>query len=201
VLTLKRFTIVATLLGLLTASGAAVAWGPSWHERGHSRYSRSDGNPGPAHPLSQALPNRELTPGATNPAVTQATIHSTICVRGYTRSIRPPEKYTARLKRRQIREYGYLDRKAWHYEEDHLIGLEIGGSPTSPQNLWPEPRNVQGGWGSDTKDQLENRLNHLVCRGKMPLEEAQRMIASNWVAAYKRLISPTPLAYDPQDRY
>ena len=60
---------------------------------------------------------------------------------------------------------------------------------------------MQGGWGSDTKDQLENRLNHLVCRGKMPLEEAQRMIASNWVAAYKRLISPTPLAYDPQDRY
>ena len=25
------------------------------------------------------------------------------------------------------------------YEEDHLIPLELGGSPTSPLNLWPEP--------------------------------------------------------------
>ena len=31
-----------------------------------------------------------LTPGVLNPAVTQATIRTTICTRGWTRTIRPP---------------------------------------------------------------------------------------------------------------
>ena len=35
-----------------------------------------------------------LTPGVLNPAVTQATIRSTICGRGWTRTIRPPVSYT-----------------------------------------------------------------------------------------------------------
>jgi hypothetical protein len=43
-----------------------------------------------AHVLATGLPSRTLTPGATNPAVTQATIHQTICVRGWTASMRPP---------------------------------------------------------------------------------------------------------------
>ena len=25
------------------------------------------------------------------------------------------------------------------YQEDHLISLELGGNPTDPRNLWPEP--------------------------------------------------------------
>jgi hypothetical protein len=41
-------------------------------------------------------------PGALNPAVTQATIHSTICVPSWTATIRPPATYTNRLKRRQL---------------------------------------------------------------------------------------------------
>ncbi len=50
-------------------------------------------------------------PGAINPAVTQANIQATICVRGWTRTVRPPEHFTYRLKRRQIRECGYRDRQ------------------------------------------------------------------------------------------
>jgi hypothetical protein len=177
--------------------------GDYWHQsrRDHWHERRWYGHGGPVHRRDQALPNARLTPGAVNPAVTQADIHSTICARGYTRSIRPPERYTERLKRRQIREYGYRDRKLWHYEEDHLISLELGGSPTSPRNLWPEPHKVAGGWGSYTKDRLENRLNHMVCRGEISLARAQRMIATNWVGAYKRLIAAHPLAHDPADRY
>src|SRR5690348_7270852 len=57
--------------------------------------------------MDQALPNHQLTPGAYNPAVTQGDIRETICVRGYTKTIRPPEKYTERLKRMGIRKYGY----------------------------------------------------------------------------------------------
>ena len=208
----ERFGLA--IVALAAVAGPALAsghyWGArEWHhhydrwhqERWHNRRWNRSGESGPVHPFSQALPNPRLTPGALNPAVTQATIHSTICVRGYTRTIRPPERYTERLKRRQIRLYGYRDRKLWHYELDHLCPLEVGGNPTSPKNLWPEPHNVAGGWGSHTKDQLENRLNHMVCRGEISLVRAQRMITTNWVAAYKRLISPTPLKHDPADRY
>ena len=70
-----------------------------------------------AGPRNPALPDRALTPGATNPAVTPATIHETIYVAGYTARIRPAEAYTERLKFRQLDE-GYNvngDTHASHY--------------------------------------------------------------------------------------
>jgi hypothetical protein len=39
------------------------------------------------------------------------------------RPVRPPESYTGKLKRQQIAEYGYRDKKLGDYEEDHLIPL------------------------------------------------------------------------------
>lgn len=138
------------------------------------------------------LPNPSLTPGALNNAVTPNDLYSTVCRRGWTRTIRPPEDYTERLKREQIRQYGYVDRRLGAYEEDHLVSLELGGSPTSPENLWPEPHQAEGGWGSYAKDRLENRLNHLVCDHQISLSAAQTMIATNWIAAYQRYIGPTP---------
>jgi hypothetical protein len=87
-----------------------------------------------------ALPDPARTPGALNPAVTQDTIGSTICVRGWTRTVRPPREYTSALKRQQIHVWGYEDRRMGDYEEDHLVPLDLGGSPTDPRNLWPEPR-------------------------------------------------------------
>src|ERR1700751_1081179 len=44
------------------------------------------------------LPDPPCTPGATNPTVTQATIHQTICTSGWTATVRPPESYTEQLK-------------------------------------------------------------------------------------------------------
>jgi hypothetical protein len=137
-----------------------------------------------AHPA--ALPDPNRTPGAVNPAVTQENIDSTICVRGWTRTVRPPEEYTENLKRRQMREYGYTDHHLSDFEEDHLIPLEIGGSPDDPRNLWPEPHVAPGGRGSRRKDYLENLLRELVCAGRVSLAEAQQAIASDWIAAYRR---------------
>ena len=148
--------------------------------------------------LNQAQPDPRITPGALNPAVRQDNIHETICIRGYSRSIRPSENYTERLKRLGIRRYGYGDRQLRDYEEDHLVSLELGGSPTDPRNLWPEPHHVIGGWGSYAKDRLENRLHGLVCRGRVPLAQAQRAIASDWIAAYRRYVGPNPF---PARRY
>lgn len=132
------------------------------------------------------LPNRALTPGTTNPTVSQATIRSTICLTGYTRTIRPSSTYTTALKRRQLAA-GYTfrgDRSTSDYEEDHLISLELGGSPTSVRNLWPEPYGAAE--GARVKDGIENRLHDLVCSGRLTLQAAQRAIATNWWTALQR---------------
>ena len=139
-----------------------------------------------------ALPDPRRTPGAVNPAVTQANIDSTICVRGWTRTVRPPERYTESLKRQQMREYGYTDHHLSDFEEDHLIPLELAGAPADIRNLWPEPHVAPGGWGSRRKDYLENLLHRLVCEGRVPLAEAQRAIARNWIAAYRKYAAEAP---------
>ena len=83
------------------------------------------------------LPDPVRTPGEINPDVTQANLQSTVCVRGWTKSVRPPAYYTNRLKKLQIWQYGYADTNPRDYEEDHLIPLSVGGSTTDPRNLWP----------------------------------------------------------------
>jgi hypothetical protein len=137
------------------------------------------------------LPNPTRTPGATNPSVTQATIHHTICVSGWTSTIRPPSSYTTSLKERQLATgYAYRqDTSTGDYEEDHLISLELGGSATSQLNLWPEPYNAID--GARTKDRIENKLHQLVCSGAVSLSTAQHAIASNWWSAYEHYITTT----------
>ena len=108
------------------------------------------------------------TPGVLNPDVTQANIRSTICRHGWTETIRPPTSYTNDLKHKQMRQYGESGSLS-DYQEDHLISLELGGSPTDPRNLWPEPYPR----ASDV-DKLENELNARVCSGTLTLAEAQR---------------------------
>ncbi len=112
--------------------------------------------------------NPTLTPGALNPDVTQATIGSTICVRGWTKTVRPPSSYTHALELRQLPQYG-LSGPTSNFQEDHFISLELGGAPTDPRNLWPEPQPRAG-----EVDKIENELNALVCSGKITLAEGQR---------------------------
>ncbi len=139
-------------------------------------------------------PDPSLTPGALNPAVTPGTLASTICAKGWTAKIRPPSSYTTALKRQQIAQYGYTDNALAHYEEDHLVSLELGGAPRDPANLWPEPYTAKLSDGTPVgarvKDQLENRLNHLVCSGKMPLATAQHLIATHWIDAWRAYVAP-----------
>jgi hypothetical protein len=131
------------------------------------------------------LPNPARVPGADNPDVTQANIASTICTSDWTSTVRPPSTYTTSLKEQQLATgYAYHgDTNPGDYEEDHLIPLELGGSPTSPLNLWPEP--YKAARGAATKDQIENKLNALVCDREVTLTVAQRAIAANWFVAYQ----------------
>ena len=134
------------------------------------------------------LPNVKATPGAVNPAVTQANIYSTICVSGYTKTIRPPVSYTNRLKYSQLDSgYNYRgDTSAHDYEEDHLVPLEVGGSPTSVKNLWPQPWLVA--WNAGKKDRLENKMHSLVCSGSISLAAAQKIFMTNWIAGYQKYV-------------
>jgi hypothetical protein len=139
------------LLALAALVAAVVVLWPHHHE---------------APPPYYADPAR--TPGVLNPEVTQATIRSTICVHGWTRTVRPSSTYTGDLKLRQMAEYGVRGSPSG-YQEDHLISLELGGDPVDPRNLWPQPRP----W-ADRVDRVENELNDAVCSGRLTLAEAQQ---------------------------
>jgi len=133
-----------------------------------------------------ARPDPRCTPGALNPAVTQATIGSTICRSGWTATVRPPESVTEPEKFASMRAYGIFG-SASGYEYDHYVPLELGGAANDPRNLWPEPDYpARAGFYLNPKDRLETALKHLVCREALSLGQAQRLIATNWVAAYRR---------------
>jgi len=144
-------TPVDLLIALALVAAAVVLFAHGHHRKGDA-----------------ILADPMRTPGVLNPNVTQANIRSTICRDGWTATIRPPVSYTNALKRRQMRQYGETGSMS-DYQEDHLISLELGGNPTDPRNLWPEPYPR----ASDV-DQIENELNAEVCSGRLTLAEAQQ---------------------------
>ena len=111
-----------------------------------------------------------------------------MCSRGWSASVRPPLSVTEPIKRERMVAYGDTDSLA-STELDHLIPLELGGAST-PRNLWPEPR--EGPVGAAVKDQLENRLNELVCSGRLGLHDAQQAIAADWISAYRQYVGLMP---------
>jgi len=127
---------------------------------------------------NDGLPDLSCTPGVANSSVTQQNIQNTICKSGYAESVRPKTSYTDPLKVQLLSVYEFNDSPS-NYELDHLISLELGGSPTSIYNLWPEPH--YGTYNSFDKDKFENYLNKQVCNGGIALAEAQKEIATNWV--------------------
>lgn len=135
-------------------------------------------NPNAVCHIKGVLPDPVCTPGVINPNVTQADIKTTICKTGWTATIRPPQSYTGPLKIQSIKNYGYSDTNTKHYEEDHFIPLELGGSPTDVKNLWAEPSP-----SPNPKDNVENILRSRVCNGVISLHDAQQKIITDWTRA------------------
>jgi hypothetical protein len=136
-----------------------------------------------------SLPDARCTPGALNPAVTQATIDVTICRRGWTSTVRPPQAITGPEKRASMKAYGHRQPVSG-YEYDHHVSLELGGAVNDPRNLWPEPDYPQrSGFYLNPKDKLEGALKRLVCQRKLRLGQAQHLIASDWPSAYRRYVN------------
>lgn len=143
--------------------------------------------PSACHMINGGLPDPKCTPGAINSAVTQNNIKNTICVPGYTRTVRPTVSYTTPLKIKLMNSYGFTDSRS-NYELDHLISLEIGGNPTDVRNLWPEPG--YGQYNFHIKDRFENYLHNQVCNGAMNLSDAQKEIATDWISNWKNAGQP-----------
>jgi len=122
-------------------------------------------------------PDPRLTPGAV-----LTTDVTTICQRGYSKTVRHT---SGKLKARIYREYG-LDKSSGHFEVDHLISLELGGADVA-DNLWPQSYDTEP-WNARTKDRLEDRLHALVCAGRLPVEQAQHEISTDWIAAYQKYV-------------
>jgi hypothetical protein len=137
-------------------------------------------------------PDPHLMPGVADPAVTQANIDTTICVSGYTARVR---NVSASEKRAVFAEY-HVDPHGpgAPFEVDHLISLELGGANVIG-NLWPQsyrpPAAPMAAWvNAHGKDRLENALHALVCARRLPLADAQRAIATDWQAAFRKYVSP-----------
>lgn len=205
---MRRALVPGLLLLAVAAGGLAAGWWIRGPSQALSTAAPSASGPASDVPATDpgatpaaslvsvrlGLPNPRLTPGAINPNVRSDSIGTTICKVGWTSTIRPPSAYTAALKLAQIVEYGYADRNPGHYQEDHLVPLELGGAPRDPRNLWPEPESVTLPDGTvieaSEKDSLEDELRRRVCTGTMDLGDAQRLIAGDWFAAWRQLGEP-----------
>jgi len=137
---------------------------------------------------------------AADPAVTQETLAATICVPGYTQSIRHRTKHAARRKLELLAQAGLSPDAAADFRLDHLLPLALGGNPSDPSNLIIQPVAL-----SYRKDRVERKLHCLVCNGQITLIDAQSAILADWDAAYhkyalikcRRPRQPTPTPQPP----
>lgn len=132
--------------------------------------------------LLAALASQAQSPDQLNSQVTQANIGQTICIPGWTKTIRPPVSYTNPVKLQLLRNAGLTPNDAPDYELDHLVPLALGGHPRNLSNLQLQP--WEGSDGAKRKDRLEVKLQCLVCAGQISLRDAQQAIATDWEAAY-----------------
>ncbi len=120
------------------------------------------------------LPIARLTPGATA-SLTAAQLCS---------GEQPSRSVPVAVARRVLHAYAAEDLSPDDYELDALITPELGGTVTV-ENLWPQ-RYSGGVWTAHVKDEIENHLRDLVCAGELDLGTAQRDMATDWIAAYKK---------------
>jgi hypothetical protein len=121
------------------------------------------------------FPDPDCSPGAVLP---DATVNK-ICKSGYSSSVRNVSQAT---KNQVYAEYGIYSHKAYEYEIDHIVSLELGGS-NDIRNLFPEAAEPKPGYHE--KDLVENYLHQEVCSGRLSLAKAQELIAKNWLQVYQ----------------
>jgi hypothetical protein len=136
------------------------------------------------HALIVSIPDSRLTPGATLLANRPA-----VCAQENIKNKVVP----VALQRQVFEQYGIAGADPHAYEVDYLVTPALGGADDI-HNLWPHSYSHTV-WNARVKDALEDRLREMVCDGSIDLAEAQREIATNWIAAYKKYFhTDQPLA-------
>jgi hypothetical protein len=113
-----------------------------------------------------------------NSSVNPHTIYQTICVHGWTKTVRPPVGFTNNIKRQMMMDIGVPQEGVSDITLDHKIPLALGGSPDNLANLMLQPDDE-----SKDKDRVEVCLARAVCAGKVNLTVAQKAIWDNWKSA------------------
>jgi hypothetical protein len=136
-------------------------------------------------PEAEFAPNAAWTPGSVS-----ASNRDAVCS-APDREV-PSPVVSASVAQEVFRRYGIRNPRPRTYEVDYLIPPALGGT-ADPRNLWPQPYSA-GVWNARVKDALEDRLRALVCEGNLDLTVAQRDLARDWIAAYKKYFrTGTPL--------
>ena len=123
----------------------------------------------------EELPDRAKTPGDIFEGVTVDDLRRP----GFSKRTRD---VSAELEREIYAWYGIRDHTG--FVIDHLVPVELAGQSTLA-NLWPLRVD-----DAKRKDRLVTKLRELVSSGQLELGAAQREIASNWIEAYKKYVSP-----------
>lgn len=121
---------------------------------------------------------------ALNPDVKQSTIDKTICVSGYTKTVRPSVTYTNGVKRKLMKAQGIPPSDAGLWELDHLVALGSGGHPRSLNNLVLQK--FAGPDGALVKDKFELRMQKKICARKIPLAVVQSCMYNDWQACNRK---------------
>ena len=123
---------------------------------------------------------RITVPGVINPAISQVNIATTICVSGWTKTVRPPVAYTNKLKFALMDKAGIPRGQAKQYELDHAIPIEDGGHPSDLNNLSLQP--YFGPHNAHIKDAEETATKRAICNGSLTLLEGQEKIQRDWLS-------------------
>jgi hypothetical protein len=174
-LPLRATVFVAVVLLIVAASGELLV----------RHFARRGVDSGAVSLERGAEPDRGLTPGAIRRVAL-----GDVCSMPHEQVV---GEVSTTLREEVFRKYGIAEAHADDYEIDYLIAPGLGGVEEI-NNLWPEPY-TSSAWNAHVKDALEERLHAMVCAGGLDLSTAQRDIASDWIAAYKKYFhTDRPLA-------
>ena len=124
------------------------------------------------------IPDRACTPGALNLAAVADPRH-TICEPAYLRKLREAGVNQRQAGRLYVA-YGAVGASSL-YEENHLVAVEDGGSPTSTLNLWLEPTEE-----ASVKQAVADRLHRSICARTMTVTQAATVIEGDWTQDSRR---------------
>jgi hypothetical protein len=123
-----------------------------------------------------ARPDPKLTPGAVATTDLTTVCHGSKRIPYQFLPLNPMISPSARQA--AFAEYNIAVANEKHYGLDFLIPPQLGGA-NARANIWPA--SASHGVGFHEKEVLNIRIHELVCQGAIPLAQAQKDIATDWV--------------------